>query len=256
MLQHLDSAILAAIPDDAFPDQKTRKEAEALLQKEAAPARMIQLVAQAIHQDFNPTALEEVAAFYRSPLGKKVCQITGTSLLPGNLREIRESSNLVAGLKETRLHLLKRILEADRVAELNAALLTEAVEGLVDGAAFEGPSHGSIEDDEYKKMLSIDSVIRSEKARTEKVALMASTYTFRSLTDEELESLAGHLESMAAQWFRKALHEGLRHSVYQAANTLGRFLGKRRRDLNRANSGPEAGTPAPKQADKANDANE
>ena len=252
LLLHLDSAILAAIPDDAFPDPKTRREAEALLQKEAPPSQLQQIVALALQRDLNRAALEEVAAFYSTPLGKKVGQVTGTSLLPGNLREVRGGRKLVVELSDNRHRLLERILAADRVVQWNATLLAEAVKGLVEGAEFEKSPGSDSDDRSHKLMPGIDSAIRSEDARTTEMALMASAYTYRSLTDSELETFAKHCESPAAQWFRDALHEGLRRCVYQSSNTLGRFLGRARRALDQGSPTPAAAPAAPAGADRAN----
>ncbi len=230
-LEQLDTVILGAIPEDAFPDRKTRKEAESVLEREASPKELLRIVGRAVRDQLDRDAIEKVIAFCKTPLGRKVGRIAETAPTSGTLREIRESRNLPAGLKESRLRLLRRIIAAEQVVELNAVLLLEAVEGLVDGAEAESPESRTHNDEVYKRMLAVNSLIRGEKERTAALALTACAYTLRSLTDAELESLAENRESPSAQWFRQALHEGFRQAVYHASNSLGRFIGQKRKAL-------------------------
>ncbi len=230
-LEHLDEVILGAIPEDAFPDRKSRKEAETVLQRDASPKELLRMVCLAVRDQIDRDALEEVVTFYRSPLGRKVGRIAGTALIAGTLREIRESRNLPADLKDERLSLLKRIVAAEQVVELNAVLLTEAVEGLVDGAEAETRPGQSRNHELHKQMLAVDALIRAGKGPTAPLAVTASAYTLRSLTDAELKSLAENRESSSAQWFRQALHEGFRQAVYHSASCLGRFIGQKRKEI-------------------------
>ncbi|MEW6347565.1 MAG: hypothetical protein AB1646_00760 [Thermodesulfobacteriota bacterium] len=242
-LEQLNSVILGAIPEDAFPDRKTRREAETVLEKEASSKELLRIVCQAVRDQIDRQAIEECLAFCRTPLGRKVGRVAGTALMSGALREIRESRNLLAGLPEERMGLLKRIVAAEQVVELNVLLLTEAVEGLVDGAEAEALQGQTRTHEARKRMLGIDSLIRAGKARTEPLAMTASAYTLKSLTDGELQSLAENRESSSAKWFRKALHEGFRQAVYHSANCLGRFIGQKRREIEQGSRGREEPLP-------------
>ncbi len=220
-LERLGAAILSAIPGDAFPNVKMRNEVAAYVKKEAGKEELLSIVRAAVREDFDRESIEKVISFYDSKTGRKIGHLQETSLDPALLKGIREGRKIASSLEESRLNLLRRIIKAERVEELNGTLLKSLTKGLVDGSPAEGTEPAEYAEAVQKKIDIMEKAIRSSKNRTEDVALIAFAYTFRSVDDKGLEELASFHESPPAAWFRNAVQKGLDRAVYKTARSLG-----------------------------------
>lgn len=220
-LEKLGGAILSAIPGDAFPDVKMRNEVAAYVKKEAGKEALLSIVRAAVREDFDKKSIEKVISFYDSKVGRKIGHLQEASLDPALLKGIREGRKIASSLEEPRLRLLRRIMKAEGVSELNGTLLRSVIRGLVDGSPAEDPGLATSAEAVQKKINIMENAIRSGQNRTEDVALVAFAYTFRSVDDKELEELASYHETPHAAWFRSAVQKGLDRAVYQTARSLG-----------------------------------
>jgi hypothetical protein len=220
-LDKLGGAILSAIPGDAFPDVKMRNEVAAYVKKEAGKEVLLSIVRAAVREDFDKESIERVISFYDSKVGRKIGHLQEDSLDPALLKGIREGRKIASSLEEPRLSLLRRIMKAEGVSELNGTLLRSVIRGLVDGSPPEDPGLATSAEADQKKINIMENAIRSGQNRTDDVALVAFAYTFRSVDDKELEVLASYHETSHAAWFRSAVQKGFDRAVYQTARALG-----------------------------------
>jgi hypothetical protein len=220
-LEKLGGAILSAIPGDAFPDAKMRNEVAAYVKKEAGKEELLSIVRAAVREDFDKENIERVISFYDSKIGRKIGHLQETSLDPALLKGIREGRKIASSLEEPRLGLLRKIMKAEEVLELNGTLLSSVIRGLVDGSPAEAPGLATATEAVQEKINIMENAIRSDQNRTEDVALVAFAYTLRSVDDKELEELASYLETPHAAWFRSAVQKGFDRAVYQTARSLG-----------------------------------
>ena len=220
-LERLGGAILSAIPADAFPRSKMRTEVAAFIQKEAGKEQLLSTVRAALREDFNKENIEKVIAFYDSKVGRRIGRLQGNSLAPSLLKSVREGRKTAMSLEEGRLNIFRRIIKAERVPELNRVFLKSVIQGLIDASPAEGSAHKGPSEPARKKIGIMEDAIRSDRHRTEALALVAFAYTFRSVDDKELSELATYDESPAAAWFRNAVQKGFARSVYITAKSLG-----------------------------------
>lgn len=219
-LDKLGGAILSTIPGDAFPDAKMRNEVTAYLKKEAGKEELLSIVRAAVREDFDKESIEKVIGFYDSRLGRKIGRLQEASLDPALLKSIREGRRIASSLEEPRLNLLRRIMKAERVSEINDALLKSVIRGLVDGSPPEGAEPALSTEAIQEKIKIMDSAIRSGQNRGEDIALVAFAYTLRSIDDKELAELVSYHESPQAAWFRRAVQKGYDGAVYKTAKSL------------------------------------
>jgi hypothetical protein len=225
-LEKLGGAILAAIPADAFPDVKMRNEVAAYIKKEAGKEELLSMVHAAVKENFDKESIEKVISFYDSKVGRKIGRLQDASLDPSLLKGIREGRKIAASLQEPRLHLLERIMKADRVSEVNETLLKSVIRGLIDGSPADGAKPVASTETTKKKVDIMESAIRSIQNRGEDIALVAFAYTFRSVDDKELEELASYQESPQAAWFRSAVQKGFDQAIYKTARSLGEAVAR------------------------------
>jgi len=217
-LESFAPAVLSAVPDDAFPNAKTKAEIGASMKKTVGKDRLLPLVREAVRENFDREMIEQVIAFYDSKLGRKVGRLQGNILAPALLKTVREGRKTTAAMDETRLNLLRRIIKAESVAQYNQMLLQSFVKGLIDAAQ---NAQGSYDPKSRAGLEGIEKGIRFDEARTEEIALVALTHAYRSLDDKELEELAAHKESKAGVWFGSTLQKGLDKAAYETGKALG-----------------------------------
>lgn len=217
-LESLPAAVLSAVPEDAFPDPKTKEEIGSLLKKAAGKDRLLPLVREALLENFNQDMIDQVIGFYDSKLGRKVGRLQGNALAPALMKSVREGRKTTVSMDDARLDLLRRAIKAERVAQYNDTLLHGFIKGLIDGSLGDP---GSRDPTNREALEGIEKGIRFDEARAEEIALVAFAHVFRSLDDKELGELVAHKESQAAAWFDISLQKGLNRAAYETGKTLG-----------------------------------
>jgi len=217
-LELLGPAVLSAVPDDAFPDTKSKEEIGSFMKKAAGKDRLLALVREAVRENFNHEMIEQVISFYDSKLGRKVGRLQAIALTPALIRTVREGRKNTASLDETRLNLLRRVIKAERVTQYNETLLQSFIKGLIDGSL---GAQGNQEQAIQEGLDGIEKGTRLDEARAEEIALVAFAHAFRSLDDKELEELAAHKESEAGVWFDSSLQKGFNRASYETGKALG-----------------------------------
>ena len=226
-LEHLAQGILSAVPDDAFPDKKTKADAAAFLKENAGKDVLLSVVHSEVRESLHGDALEKVTSFFDSKVGKKVGRAQQSALETSVVKRVREGRSIVHTLNELRTELLKRIIRAQRVSEGNGRFLSTVIRGLVDGSLTAGPEAAHLEQTQRKISL-IEKEIRAEQKNTDETALTSYAHLLRSLDDKELEELVSFEESEPAVQFRDALQRGVEQAVYRCAKALGEYSVKPR----------------------------
>jgi hypothetical protein len=223
-IEMLGKTILSAVPADAFPDQRARNEAEALIRKRASKEALTEIVRASVRRQFDKDKIEKVVRFYESSFGRKVGRLQDNALETGLLKSIREGRKTAASLDEARLKTLARIIDAEIVSESNDILVKSVVRGLLNGST-EGANRPNDETDQIdEKLKAVEKTMAMEQHRMDDMTLTAFALTYRSLSDKELEELAAYQESAGASWFRDAVLNGLDRASYDVSRALGAAL--------------------------------
>jgi hypothetical protein len=225
-LDALPKSVLAAVPSDVFPDSKSRNETEVLLKKNSARDNLLSILHSSIRDGFQQEYLGKVVEFYESPLGKKVARAQENALDPGLLKNIRESRKMAASQDDERLELMRRIVLAESVYGNNQVLVRSVINGLLSGSDPENAANG---EQLHEKIGIVEKGLGFEKGRMEETAITTIAYTFRNLSDKELENLATFRESEPDRWFRTRIINGLQVASYELARTLGQALSELKR---------------------------
>jgi hypothetical protein len=226
-VEYLPQGILSAVPEDAFPDKKTRAGAAAFLREAAGKDAPLAVVHAAVRESLHGEVPEEVTNFLDSKVGKKVARAQQSALETSAIKRVREGRSILLSLHEARTALLKRIIKAQRVSEGNGRLLNTVIRGLVDGSLTDG-AQAAPSEETTRKIALIEKEIQEERQGAEETALISYAHLLRSLDDKELEELAVYEESQPAARFRDAVQRGLEQVVYRCAKALGEYAGKSR----------------------------
>jgi hypothetical protein len=223
-LDDLGQAILAAVPADALPSPKLKNDAAAFVKKAATKASLVELLQSALKKNIDKQAIEQVIQFYETKLGKRVSRVHETALETTTLKNIRESRKLLASLDETRLSMLRGIMESEGALDANKALLNTVVHGLAEGALGASPEALNRTKSLLDNLKIVDKFLAGN--RVEETALMAYAYNYRQLDDKELQELANFLQSAGARKFNEAVGHGLDLGVHNISKALGEAAAK------------------------------
>jgi hypothetical protein len=237
-------ALLAAIPMDAFPDERARNEARSFLAAALGEDKLSTMLRESFKEALNKEYLQKVLEFHQSRLGKKVGQLAENTLSPSSLETMREQRHFSRTLDKERLEILERIVRSERTMELNLSLLNALFDGLAEGTLTSSPSQADRVSELRHRLRSIEAEMKQEAPRSMEMAVSVFAYTYRQLKDSELGELASYLESEPSAWYRDAVQRGMTRAVRQAGVTLGELMAQLRE-----RSGGE-GPGAPKQNKK------
>jgi hypothetical protein len=219
-LDDLGNALISAVPADAFPSAKMQGDAKEFVKKSASKNALLEIVRSVVRTEVDRETLEKVIAFYDSKLGRKVGRLHETSLEPTMLKNIREGRKVLAASEDSRVGLLKRIIDSDNAAETNKLLLKTVIRGLLEGYAGDTPDTTNDGELAKEKLKIMFEAVRTDGYRTKELALAAYAYTYRSLEDKELEELAAFRESPPAMRFGAAVRKGLEGAAYTIAKSF------------------------------------
>ncbi|MEW6114110.1 MAG: hypothetical protein AB1664_18395 [Thermodesulfobacteriota bacterium] len=221
-------ALLAAIPMDAFPDDRARKEARSFLAAALGEDKLLPMLHESFKESLNKDYLQKVLEFHQSRLGKKVGQLAENTLSPSSLETMREQRHFSRTLDKERLEILERIVRSERTTELNLSLLNALFDGLAEGTLAASPSQADRVSELRHRLRSIEAEMKQEAPRTMEMAVSVFAYTYRQLKDSELGELASYLESEPAAWYREVLQRGTTQAVRRAGVTLGELMAQLR----------------------------
>ena len=219
----LSRAILAAIPIETFSPPASEARVQSMLRKAFDEEAPLESVRRAVREDFDPEKIEQVVNFYSSKLGGRIGRLMGRALNPALLTAVRENRHIVKALSAARLASIEHIVRVERVTEFNIRLQIAVVRGLVEGRLQENAESPDRRRKIRRNLAEAEKKIRGTEKRTWDTAMAAFAYTFRSLTDEELEEFISYLESDAASWFRTAVQRGMEQAVLEASKAVGRI---------------------------------
>lgn len=210
-------AIVGAFPGDAFSDASLRGKIRTRINKSFGETQILETVRESLKSKFDQSKMDHVLEFYDSKLGKKIGELQAGALLATSLSQVKESKASLALMQDSRMPLLRRIVQATEVAVAQERLFNSMIRGLLEsGDAQEGQPAAV-----RSRLRSFTDRAMAPGAIFEQMAIASLSRTFASLSDKELEELAAFEESDAARWFRSATLPGLEKAVYEISRLLG-----------------------------------
>jgi hypothetical protein len=220
-LDNIPESLVACFSGDALPDQRIRQSFESRLRKDLSAKDLTACIHNSLIRNFDPYFIEGIIVFYESSLGRRVAHIQREALNPVLLRAVKEARKSVLSLEDKRLENVKRIVKAENLLDVNNRLLISFVRGLALSTT------GNGKNDETLQQTDIDEqfpqIVMSEESASE-LALVSTAYTFRSLSDADIEKLAEHWESDEGKWFSRSLSEGVDEIAHRSGTVLGSIL--------------------------------
>ncbi len=216
-LQHLPNAFLMTIPGDLFPDNRTRFDFNTHMKNEINTDSLVKVFQETFTENLDNDKLDKTIKFYESAVGQKIGRIQGDVLSAYNIKAVREARRITTTLTEDRAKLLDRLINCQRIYQNNLTY-RKLIVSLLGPANWNKKSKPK--DDDVARSGYPETPFEKDPDSLHQTALTCFTYTYRSLTDPELESLTKFQETEVGAWFENTVYRGFEQVIIKTIKAL------------------------------------
>lgn len=174
--------------------------------------------------------IREVLEWLSSPLGERITRLEEVAPTPeSTAAKQRLEETYESEVKRRRRERFTRLDEAAQVSESVLVLETGTMVGLLEGIRLVAPQLVPMSKDALMARAEEQREARLERARRSVLAGFA--YTYRDLSDREIERYIAFAESGAGQKYHAAVNDALEGVLGEGARELGFLLAPSARDL-------------------------
>ncbi len=220
-LEHLAAALLMTVPDDLFPDNRSRSNFNSHMKGQISTESLAKVFEETFSENLEMEKLDKAIKFYESSLGRKLGRIQGDSLSSYNIKAIREARRMTTTLTEDRTRLLERLILNGNIYQNNVAFRKLIVHLL---GAPHWDEHSESQDNSGAKLGSPKNYSEEGPGSLHQAFLTCFAYTYKSLTDQELESLAKFQETEAGEWFENTASKCFEQVIIKTVKALNNGL--------------------------------
>jgi len=171
---------------------------------------------------FNKKHILAVILWLKSPLGNKCTGLEVAANLPERMNESAAYSEEYDRMNEGRKQRIRDMEKAVRATELNVDIIAVSLFEMLKG--MQGSMQGSGMNSE-----EIDTLVRNVRGipREQLIrdALVSLAFTYRSLTDEELDEVVRFYRSPEGRWFNDTSIEAVSSAIGKASREVGEKMG-------------------------------
>jgi len=220
-LQYLPNAFLLTIPGDLFPDNRRRFDFNTNMKNEINTDSLVKVFQETFSENLDTDKLNTTIKFYESALGQKIGRIQGDVLSVYNIKAVREARRITTTLTEDRAKLLDRLINNQRIYQNNLTYrkLIVSLLGPENWNEKHKPKDDNVASSDYP-----ETSFEKDPDFLHQIALTCFTYTYRSLTDPELESFAEFQETEVGAWFENKVSRGFEQVIIKMVEALDRGL--------------------------------
>ncbi|MGC8907025.1 MAG: hypothetical protein ACP5M0_06235 [Desulfomonilaceae bacterium] len=220
-IKQIPKALLVSLPADAFVDAKTKNRVERLFYGKADADEWTTFVAGELAKEVDAAVLDELIRFYSSRVGRKLGAVNEGALNPWNIQRVREGYTRVPALSDTRLVLLKELVETSGLERFNADAVDAVVRGLLEGYAGQSSKLELTKEDTEATFQHSRKIARG---RTGELCLVSLANSLSPLSDQDLAAIRSFFQSHACREVQRAYQNALQSILRDAAYTLGESL--------------------------------
>jgi|GEM_PF-1830414 len=220
-LKLIPKALFGSLPADAFGDPKTKNKVERSFYAKTDSDEWVSLVASELANGVDVSAVDELTRFYSSRVGRKLATAQEAALNSWTLQHAREGYSRVPTLSETRLSLLRKLVEDSDIERANIEAVDAVVQGLLEGYLGQSGKHEMTKEDMEETLLHSR---RLAQARTGELCLVSLANSLSSFNDQELGELSSFFESNVSRQAQTVYRKALRNVLRDAGHALGEAM--------------------------------
>jgi len=180
-------------------------------------------IIRAFEKEYNPSHVSSAMNWLESPLGRKMTALevqAATQNAPEQIMGFNAEYRRLSEERRVAIDRLANLLQAGDVL-VNAVILTTTE--MLMGVQTDLPAEKRISERQVRA--GAEGLRTQLRGRYQELARVSIAYTYRSLSDEELEQGTRFYASEAGQWLNRVGNEALVEAMGRAAREVGKGLG-------------------------------
>ena len=204
--------------------EKTREELLRLIRESYRFDKIYPSVVNVFHSRFHKEHLMSVLSWLKTPVGRKMTMLEIEANSPEGLKKIEVFGGEYEKIGEHRKKLLMRIEKAINVTEMNIEVVSMSLLEMLKAMQSQIPVSKRMSSEQiYALVDKIRSMPREQLMNNVMVSL---AYTYRDLSDKELEAGIQFYESPAGKWFNVTSIKAITSAIGKASREIGEKIGK------------------------------
>lgn len=205
-------------------EQKMREELVALIRESYRFEKVYPSVVSVFRAHFHEAYLKSVLAWLEAPLGRKMTMSEIEANSPAGLKNIEDFGGVYEKIGTDRKRLLERIEHALHATEMNLEVVSVSLLEMLTAMQLQLPRQERLNPDQIDAIVGkIREMPRDQLTGTIMVSL---AYTYRDLSDAELEAGIHFYETPAGKWFNDISITAITRAIGEASREIGKKIGK------------------------------
>lgn len=172
---------------------------------------------------FNKKYMLSVILWLKSPLGKKSTSLEVAANLPEMMNKSAAYQKEYDRMQEGRKQRIRNMEKAVRATDLNIDIVAVSLFEMLKGMQVSMQGSGKMNSEEIDMLVrNVRGVPREQLTRD---VLGSLAFTYRSLTDEELDEVVGFYRSPEGKWFNDTSIEAVSAAIGKASREVGEKMG-------------------------------
>ena len=205
-------------------EEKTREELVTLIRESYSLDKIYPSVVSVLQARFHKEHLISVLSWLKTPLGRKMTMLEIGANSPEELKKIEVFGSEYEKIGEHRRKLLKRFEKAIHATEMNIEVVSTSLLEMLKTMQSQIPGSKRMSSEQIHILVEkIRSMPRDQLMSNVMVSL---AYTYRDLSDKELEAGTHFYESPAGKWFNDTSIRAITSAIGKASGEIGEKIGK------------------------------
>jgi tetratricopeptide (TPR) repeat protein len=172
---------------------------------------------------FNKKYMLSVIQWLKSPLGKKSTSLEVAANMPEMMKKSAAFRDEYERMQEGRKQRIRDMEKAVRATELNVDIVSVSLFEMLKGMQARMQGSGKMNSEEIDTLVgNVRGVPREQLTRD---VLVSLAFTYRSLTDDEIDEVVRFYQSTEGRWFNDTSIEAVSSAIGKASREVGEKMG-------------------------------
>lgn len=172
---------------------------------------------------FNKKYISSAVQWLKSPLGKKSASLEVAANLPEMMKKSAAYREEYGRMLEGRKQRIRVMERAVRATELNVDIIAGSLFEMLKGMQVRMQGSGKMNSEEIDAL--VGKVRGVPKEQLTRDLLVSLAFTYRNLTDEELDEVVRFYQSPEGRWFNDTNIEAISSAIGKASREIGEKMG-------------------------------
>ncbi|MDH4232148.1 MAG: DUF2059 domain-containing protein [Nitrospirota bacterium] len=205
-------------------EQKIRQELLRLIKESYRFDKIYPSVIQVFQARFQKEHLTAVLLWLKTPVGRKMTALEIAANKPGSLKKMETFVSEYQRMGKGRKKLLTQLEKAISATEMNIEVVSASLLEMLKSMQAQTPEGNRLSSGQIEAIVGRIRDMPRQQLKNNVMVMLA--YTYRELTEKELETAVHFYETPAGKWFADTSIRAITSAIGKASGEIGEELGK------------------------------